>query len=107
EESLGALGTEDSAPRALLLGRLAVALYWSPAPERRASLGPMTGQAVAMAERLGDTTVQLVSLASRHWANWRPNNVRNRLALATDMVELATRVGERETIVLGRAYRIV
>jgi predicted ATPase len=53
EEAAGALGEADSLLRARLLGQLAVELVYTPQRERRDAL---TGEAVAIARRLGDRT---------------------------------------------------
>ena len=104
DESLAGLGSQDSALRALLLGRLAVALYWS--PERRAAIPSLVAQAVEMAERVGDQSVKLMTLASRHWADWRPQNLDDRLTIASAIVSLADQLGNREMAILGHAFRL-
>jgi tetratricopeptide (TPR) repeat protein len=106
EESLAELGASDSPLRALLLGRLAVALYWSPVPERREPIRRLGTDAVEMARRVADPTVELVSLASRHWADWRPENVGERLAAAEGVLRLAARLGHREMSLLGHAFHL-
>jgi hypothetical protein len=106
EESLAALGSEDSALRALVLGRLAVALYWSPLGARRAAISRLGADAVAVAERVGDPAVLLLALASRHWADWTPDNIQDRLAVASRIVGLADRIGNREMSLLGHAFHL-
>src|SRR5262249_484381 len=64
EESLAALDERDSALRALVLARLAVALYWSDSAARRAPISSLGVQAVAMARRLEDPAVELIALVS-------------------------------------------
>ena len=51
EEALAALGTTDSSLRASVLARLAIALVWSDAEERRDAL---SHEALAVARRVGD-----------------------------------------------------
>ena len=106
EETLEQLPEKDNALRALVLGRLAVALYWSNSAERRGLIASLGSQAVAMAERVGDPNVQLMCIASRRFAEWGPENAEGRLAAATEVVRLADEVGNREMSLLGHAFRL-
>jgi hypothetical protein len=106
EEARAALGTDDGALRALVLGRLAVALYWAAAPERRAAIGGLGAEAVAVAERVGDPEILLLALVSHHWADWRPDNPDQRLEVASRIVGLADRIGNPEMKLLGHAFRL-
>src|SRR5262245_19040809 len=69
EESLAMLATEDSALRATVLGCLASALYFSRDAERRDAL---SGDAVAMARRVGDGAALARALVQRHNVLWGP-----------------------------------
>jgi tetratricopeptide (TPR) repeat protein len=57
-----------------------------------------------MARRLGDPTLELGALVSQHWADWRPDNVDERLAAARAIVRLGAQVGHRELAILGQAF---
>src|SRR2546428_13991980 len=72
EEALAALDQEDSILLVRVRARLAVELYYTSAAQRRASLSQ---EAVEMAERLGDKSVQLVALYSRHKAMLGPDSI--------------------------------
>jgi len=77
---------KESAETAVLLGRLATDLYWSQQRSRAIELGD---QALDMARRLGDTKTLLIVLMYREWMLWAPSNLRARLAVATEMIEMA------------------
>ncbi|MGH7805602.1 MAG: ATP-binding protein, partial [Candidatus Binatia bacterium] len=85
EEALAALPEEDSALRARVLARLAAELGWSDAGDRREGL---SRSAVEMARRLGDASTLAYALIGRYWALWGPDNVEERLAIATEVVGL-------------------
>jgi tetratricopeptide (TPR) repeat protein len=104
EESLGMLGTEDSALRATLLGCLASALYFSRDAERRDVL---SRDAVAMARRAGDRDALARALIQRHHVLWGPGSVSDRLALCDETIRLATGSGDRQLALLARLWRIV
>ncbi len=78
EEATGALGDADSLLRARVLGQLAVELVYTPQRERRDAL---TGEAVAIARRLGDRTGLAQVLILRLIAMNDPFTLAERLAL--------------------------
>src|SRR5439155_11301577 len=69
EEALAALGEADSGLRAVVMARLAEALTFSPARERRVAL---RRQAVEVARRDGDPARLAYVLPSVHGAVWGP-----------------------------------
>ncbi|HEY6394822.1 MAG TPA: adenylate/guanylate cyclase domain-containing protein, partial [Candidatus Binataceae bacterium] len=93
EEALTAVGDQHSALRAMLLARLAAALYWSDQHERTVLLSQ---SAVQIARELGDNSVLIYSLCMWHYALWGPDNLENRLKAADEMVLLARNSGDRE-----------
>jgi hypothetical protein len=93
ENALAARDTTDEPTRALLLGSLAQALYWSPDSERMKRL---SADALAMARRLGDPAVLAHALDSRHVALWTPDTLVERTELANEMLRLAEEVGDRD-----------
>jgi DNA-binding winged helix-turn-helix (wHTH) protein len=103
EEALHALGDVDSPLRARVLGRLAVELYWSAAPERRAALSE---QAVDMARRTGDRAALAYTLNARCIAVWAPETLGERLAAADEIMRLADEVGDRDLALLGHMRRL-
>jgi tetratricopeptide (TPR) repeat protein len=102
EEALEALGAGDGMLRARVLARLARALVFTPARQRRAALSE---QAVAMARRVGDPATLAAVLYDRHLAVWGPDNPADRLAIAAEVVELAERSGDRALALQGRGLR--
>ena len=101
EEALGVLGSADSALRARVLARLARALQSSPYPDRRAEL---SRAAVAMSRRLGDPATLAAVLYDHHMATWGPDNLEERLAVATEVVELAEAGGDQVMALRGRGF---
>jgi predicted ATPase/class 3 adenylate cyclase len=101
EEALDALGERDSALRARLLALLA-ALIHQDSPERGASLSQ---EGVEMARRLGDSATLAYALAGRQRAVWNPENLGERLAIATEIVCLAEEVGDKEFALVAHCQR--
>jgi class 3 adenylate cyclase/tetratricopeptide (TPR) repeat protein len=104
EESLSMLGEEDGGSRARVLGRLAVALYFTNDTERRAALGR---EAVEMATRVGDTGALAYALSARRFALWGPETLDERLEVATKILQLARSIGDRDLTLIGQRWRIV
>jgi DNA-binding CsgD family transcriptional regulator len=105
EEALVALGGEDSPLRARVLARLARALMFAPQVERRLVLSE---QAVGLARRLGDPATLAAVLYDHHQAIWGPDRTEvasERLAAATEVVDLAERLGDRAMALRGRGLR--
>ena len=103
EEALRALGEEDSALRARVLSRLALEIYYSRAPQRQAALSQ---GAVEIARRIGDTATLAYALHARHVVLGEPGNVEERLATATEIMRLATAVGDKELALRGHLWRL-
>jgi tetratricopeptide (TPR) repeat protein len=104
EEALAALLETDSPLRMRVLGRLAMALYFSSFTERRAELSL---QAVEMARRLGGATTLAYALSARHFALWGPDNVAERLTIATEIIRLAEEAGRKELAIGGHFWRLL
>jgi tetratricopeptide (TPR) repeat protein len=103
EEALDLLGDTDSALRARVLGRLAKALLFTPLRDRRSML---CDQAVATARRVGDPATLAEVLYEWHVATWSAANPEERLDVATEVVRLAERSGDRALALQGRALRL-
>ena len=101
EEALAVLGEADSALRARVLGRLAKGLQASPLRDRRARLGD---EAVAMARRIGDPATLAAVLYDRHLATWEPGNLEERLAISSEVVQLAESSGDSVMALRGRGF---
>jgi tetratricopeptide (TPR) repeat protein len=104
QEALAGLPEEDSALRARLLGRLAAAVYWVAPRDERARLAQ---DALDMARRTDDAEALLAALANYHYAVWGPEDLESQLAAATEIAEVADRVGLPEQALEGRILRIV
>jgi len=101
EEAINALGEEDNVLRARLLALLA-ALIHEESPERGASL---SREGVEMARRIGDSATLAYALAGRQEAVWRPDNLEDRFAIATEIVRLAEEVGDKEIGLGAHCFR--
>ena len=101
EEALAVLGQGDGVTRARVLGRLARALQSAPDPERRLQLSQ---EAVAMARRVGDPATLAGVLYDRHMATWGPQNLRERLEVAREVVQLAEASGDSVMALRGRGF---
>jgi class 3 adenylate cyclase len=93
EEALRSSGSSDSAQKAMLLARLAGALYWSDQHDRSVELSQ---SAVDMARRLDDPLALIYALCMWHYSLWGPDNLDARLKTAHEMVSLAERLQDRE-----------
>ncbi len=104
ESAREALGEEDSALRARVLAHLAAELWYSGTSERRAKLSE---EAVAVARRIGDKRALTHALSARHIALWGPENVEERLEVASEVVRLATDLEDTERALQGRVWQVV
>ena len=102
EEALAALPPGDSEIRARLLARLSVGVYWSDLDGRRFELSE---EAVAMARRLRDRSTMAMAIHSRRYAQWGPDNLDQRLADATQCLQLALEANDLELAVSARRWR--
>jgi DNA-binding SARP family transcriptional activator len=104
ERALDALGERDSALRARVMGRLAVA---------RASLGPghrrpaLAQRALEMARQVVDKRTLVEVLAAGHWVTWTPDNLDERRATAKELARLAAEVGDGALEALARKWSVV
>ena len=103
EDALWALPPGDSELRAQLLGRLAMALYWSDSFLRRKQL---IHQATEIAERLRDPATTAYVMQARVVALWGPDSFDDRAVRSTDVIEKAEEAGDRELSLIGRVFRI-
>jgi tetratricopeptide (TPR) repeat protein len=103
DEALRSLEPGDGALRARLLARLAAELAYAREDTRRHALSE---QAVAMAERVGDPATLGYALARRHVVLMEPGNAAERQVLASSIIELGRRTGDRELAAEGRGWRL-
>jgi tetratricopeptide (TPR) repeat protein len=103
DQALHVLDPADGALRARLLARLASELSYAPVDTRRHELG---AQAVAMAERVGDPAALGYALVRRLIVLLEPGNAVQRQVLASSILDLARRTGDRELAAEGRGWRL-
>jgi DNA-binding SARP family transcriptional activator len=103
EEALDWIGPADSSTRARLLARLVEEQYFADSAETRTTLAD---EAIAVARRLEDRRALADALQSRLRALWRPENAAGRLAIADELVQVASAGGEAEQVMSGHALRI-
>jgi DNA-binding SARP family transcriptional activator len=104
EEGLAALSDEDVELRARLLARLSGALRDEPVRDRRDAL---SGEAVDFARRSGNAAALAYALEGRMVAIIAPDTTAERIALATELHELAHRLGDAERIVGSHLFRFM
>ncbi len=88
DEALRSVGNQDTSARAMLLACEAWELHWSVDIARRDAL---SDEAVAIARRLGDPSTLIYVLVHRHLALWGPDNLKERIAIAHEIVALCAR----------------
>ncbi len=104
EKALAALGPEGTRLRALLLVRLAVALYYSPdAVERRELL---VAEALGIARELDEPATLAFVLDQGQIATNGPDTTERGLAWAHELFALADAAGDPELAVRARSWQI-
>ncbi len=104
EESLTRLDGEVSALRAVVMARLSVALSYAGAEDRRLTL---SREAVSMARRADDPAALAYALAAHCDATAGPAHTEARLEEATEVIALASALGDRGLELMGRRLRLV
>jgi eukaryotic-like serine/threonine-protein kinase len=102
EEALRRLPAGEGPLRARLLARLARALYFGDERERRVDA---SRRAVEIARSGDDPAALLEALCAEHVITWDADNATERLRSATEIVELAERLGDGEAAVQGHLWR--
>ncbi|MGH2941175.1 MAG: ATP-binding protein, partial [Solirubrobacteraceae bacterium] len=92
QRALTALGDDDSAARAQLMGRLTAALAFTGDQHRTRALAR---QALEMARRVADPATLADVLASTHRVTHGPDSLLESLALARELGRVADEVGDR------------
>jgi class 3 adenylate cyclase len=103
EEALALLDEGDSAVRARLLVRLALAVYFVSATRRE----ELAREAVAMARRVGDPATLAFALNDAHFVLTGPGTDLDRAALASELIEVAENAGDHELAIEGRGLRLM
>jgi DNA-binding CsgD family transcriptional regulator len=102
DEALAGLPVLDSPLRARLLARRAAEATYRWEPEA----GPLSEQALAMAERLGDPLALRSALRARQVARGGPDGALDRVSLGSRMLALGLADGDDEAILWGRLWRV-
>jgi DNA-binding SARP family transcriptional activator len=102
-DALELLPEADSALRAELLARLAIARAYSP---DRDESGRIAERAVEIARSQDEPGTLARALCARHVSLGAPDCLEQRLATATEMLELADRAGDRESALQARNFRV-
>jgi class 3 adenylate cyclase len=103
EEALGVLDEGDSALRARLLVRLSVATYFTRPDDRER----YAREALEMARRVGESDTLAAVLEHAHFTMSTPADTEERLGIATEMIEVAERAGDREFAIEGHGMRLI
>jgi DNA-binding SARP family transcriptional activator len=103
ERTLGALGDRDSRLRARVMARLASAVAFGAPEQRRPALAY---EALAMARRLGDRRTLMEVLATSHMARWRPDNLAERRATASELAGFAAASGDGALEAVARRWTV-
>src|SRR5439155_10040630 len=103
EDAAAALAGADSGLRARVLAGLARALHFAGAHERALLL---SAEAVELARRIGDTAAQVYALSAHRMIIWGPDHLPERLAVASELLELARAADDREGVLEGLRWRI-
>jgi DNA-binding winged helix-turn-helix (wHTH) protein/tetratricopeptide (TPR) repeat protein len=103
EEAMRMLGDAETGLRVHVLARLVGTAPYSDSLETRRSLSE---QAVALAQRLGDREALLVALAARAWALLGPDHLEERLAVATELHDIAEELGDKTLVLYGHEFRM-
>jgi hypothetical protein len=91
--------------RAKLLARLAGGPLRDEADRSRRDA--LSTEAVEIAARLGDSATLAYVLDGRNAAVWWPDNLDERLDIATELVRVATEAGDQERSLQGHHYRFI
>jgi class 3 adenylate cyclase/tetratricopeptide (TPR) repeat protein len=101
ELALARLREEDSGLRARIMSHLSNELALTSERERSVTLAE---QAVAMARRLGDPGTLAFVLMKTYPSLWRPDDAERRLAVLTEIAELATGLGDQLRVVQAHVW---
>ncbi|MBI3964092.1 MAG: AAA family ATPase [Chloroflexi bacterium] len=104
EDALHALGEEASALRARVLAGLARALHFAGVRDRSPALSVA---AVTLARQIGDPSALAYALNARRIVIMGPDNLEERLAVVTELMQLAELVGDSELVLEGRQWRLI
>ncbi len=102
-EALELLSDEDSTLRSKLLARHSWSLLFSPKRDR---IPEISAQAVEMARRLDDPAALAYALTAQYTALYGHTQTEDRLEMATEMIELAEKAGDKRGEFFGHHFRL-
>jgi tetratricopeptide (TPR) repeat protein len=102
-EALHNVGPSDERLRALLLARLALAMYWSDTWEERVAI---CREADDLAVRIGADDVAAAATTARIFALLRPGNLEERRALSRRAIELCRRASDHQGLLINLLIRV-
>ena len=103
EDALRMLGETESGLRVRIFARLVGTVPYSDSLETRHALSE---QAVALAREIDERDTLLVALAARAWALLGPDHVEERLAVATELLQIAQVGGNKAMGLVGHEIRM-
>jgi DNA-binding winged helix-turn-helix (wHTH) protein/tetratricopeptide (TPR) repeat protein len=101
-EALAQVGQDNDRLRALLLARLALAMYWSDTFDERAAI---CEEASMLAERVGAEDVKAAVTTAHSLALLRSGNLKERRALSQQALDLCGRVSDHHGLLLNHVHR--
>ncbi len=110
EQALTGLGPRDAALQALVLSRLAGALYWASPGEWRqvqTKKRELCARAVGLARALDDQATLVEVLHNSCFALWSSDNLEERIRLAVEIVGLAQAVQNLTIETRGRRWLVI
>jgi predicted ATPase len=102
-EALESLPAGDSTLKARVLGSLTRAVAYTGAIDQAARV---ERQAVEMARRLGDPGTLAAALKAPFYALWEFQQIDIRRATVTELIELATAIGDKDLLVQAHIWRL-
>jgi predicted ATPase len=103
EEAIELLDGRDLALHSRLLGRLAVALYFSDGLARRHALAD---RAITAAQQAGAPAIVAAARSAAHFARWAPDNASERAEQAESIARLGREANDPELVLEGRTLQI-
>jgi CheY-like chemotaxis protein len=103
EQALALLPPAEAALRAPVMARLAEELAYSP---RSGAERTLAQQAIELARTLDDPAVLATVLRTTQWSIWTPDAIERRRRLASEIVALAERTGDRVLALDGELLRL-
>jgi DNA-binding SARP family transcriptional activator len=106
ERAAADLDPEDETILPRVQARLAVELAYGRGAQRDRSRA-LSAEALDRAHRGGSPAAIAAALTARRVALWDPRHLDERLAVATELLEVGQRTGEREVALQGHHWRVV